>query len=427
LSGKIVDESGQPVSAAQVTIDLIDGDPHAVQSFLNRWETKTDAEGRYTVDRLSPLHDPCWFWLIVRVSAQGFVDLEPPGVSLKRLLGVNPGVGRFDDLRLLRGVRLQGRVLGADGTPVGEAALFALSATAKDGMEPGVSGGLMQHRLRRTDKGGRFEFCAPPGMSIDLVIQCDHWAPKRILIPAEQTDAGDIRLERGTSVTGTLKSGHGVPLPGYWILAESCDLGLFPSALHPIKLTAKTDAAGCFRLPPLKGRFKIRVADSVQVWWTEPQVQSLAPKLAFLPQDYTFDGSNDSVEIHLRAAPQARISGRILTLYSQPARRERIVIYCNAKTPERQVMLDSTWTDEEGRYAFQGIPRGVKEVFISGTCVYPWKAGTNVYLKMCSLPGVPGARNDGMVYLDELKQNLTNVDFQFRLWNNGQFLERSPE
>jgi len=431
LSGKVVDEAGQPIVAAQVTIDLINGNPHPSPSIASpwqhRWEVTTDAQGRYVIQAVPLLDDPYWLWFLVRVSAEGFVDHEPPALSLKNLLGVSHTVAQIADLRLLRGVIVHGRVLGGDGKPVPGASLLASGATSKGAKEPGASDGRIQHRLRRTDKEGSFEFSAHPRMGIDLVIQCDGWAPKRIFIPAQQTNAGDIRLERGTTVTGTLKNENDVPLPGYWILAESHDLGLFPSALNPIKLTAKTDAVGCFTLSPLKGRFKIRVADNAQVWWTEPQVQSPSPKVAILPQDYNYEGNDDRSEIHLRAAPQVRVSGQILSIDGQPAKREPIEIYCNAKTPERQVTLDSAWTDEQGRYAFQGIPRAVKEVFIGSGRVYPWKTGTKVYLKMCPSSGVSGARKDGMVYLDELTQNVTNIDFRFCFWKDGQFLEEAPD
>jgi peroxiredoxin len=265
-------------------------------------------------------------------------------------------------------------------------------------------------------------------MGIDLMIQSDRWAPKRILIPAGQEDAGDIHLERGTVVTGTLTSEDGAPLPGYWVLAEGLDGGMFANSWNPLRCPAKTDAAGRFSLPPLKGRFKILAPDSVQVWLGEPRLRTPSPTLAILPQDYAFDGMGGPVEVHLRAAQQVHVSGRLLTLDGQPAKREVVAIYCNVKDPQRQIELDVALANGEGHFAFQGIPRGVKEVVISGMGVRPWKPEQQLFLGMYPLPHVSGARTDGQVYLDELRSDITNIDFQFRPWKAGKgFVSQVPE
>ena len=62
LSGKVVDEAGQPIVAAQVTIDLINGNPHPSPSIASpwqhRWEVTTDAQGRYVIQAVPLLDDP---------------------------------------------------------------------------------------------------------------------------------------------------------------------------------------------------------------------------------------------------------------------------------------------------------------------------------------------------------------------------------
>lgn len=437
LSGRVVDEGGQPIAGVQVTVDLI-LHPHdsilIFDEWRQRWELTSDSQGRYIASGvpLGPNSDR--LWVNVGASADGFVDQvsspskDGPYLRLNRLLSADRSTADAGELRLLRGVTIQGRVLGADGKPVPEAHLFALGATAQGAKEPGVSGGLLTHRLHRTDQRGQFAFAVNPKMGIELVVQSDHWAAKRLFVPVGQTDIGDIQLERGTSIRGRLLDEQGNGLAGYWVVAEGLDVGFFQSARNRITVMAKTDATGRFALSPLSGRFSVCVPDSFWRWRSEPRLHSPKPKLAILPEQVNLDGQRPYTDLNLRAAPQVRVSGRLLGLDGGPAVGATVEIFCNVKDAERQVQLDIVMADDKGGYGFQGLPRGVKEVVISGTGVRAWKPEQQLFLKLKPLADVAGARPDGQVYLGEIAGDLTNISFQFQPWKAGKgFVPQTPD
>ena len=437
FSGRIVEESGQPIPAARVIVDLIYHPHDSIMIFdewRQRWELTSDSQGRYVASGvpLGPNSDR--LWVNVFASADGFVDQvsspskDGPYLRLNRLLSADRSTADAGELRLLRGVTIQGRVLRADGKPVPEANLFAIGATAQGAKQPGVSGGLLTHRLRRTDQRGQFSFAVNPKMGIDLVVQSDHWAAKRLFVPAGQTDIGDIQLERGTSIQGMLSDEQGNGLSGYWVVAEGLDVGFFQSALNRITVMAKTDATGRFSLSPLSGRFSVRVPDSFWPWRSEPRLHSPKPKLAILPEQVNLDGQRPYVELNLRAAPQVRVSGRLLGLDVGPAVGAAVEIHCNVKNPGTEVALDIALADENGDYAFQGIPNGIKEVAIAASGLRYWKPNEQLFLKMKPSADVAGARPDGQVYLDEITRDLTNISFQFQPWKAGKgFVPQAPD
>ena len=389
---------------------------------IDTWSAATDGEGKFTLDavRVPPDADRCR--LYVDVVAKGFVDVQRT-YSLRRRI---PSGGRQPDpvtLRLKRGLSLTGRVVGAGGKPVSGARLHVASTVTKEGRRTRVC----CYRPRETSVDGCFELPVLPTAQTELVVHTSQWAPKRTLVAPDRLSAGDIQLERGTAVSGRLLHEDGDPAAGYWVVAENYGRTGPRMIIRPLRVAAKTATDGSFALPPLKGKFTIWAPAAFEWWHSEGYVRSPKPRLALLPQDRVFAGAGDRVELELRASPGVRVAGRVTESDGKPAKRALVYLQCGAMPIVMPLTFDATETDEFGCFAFEAIPRGLKNVVITAPVLLPWKKGKKTFLRARPLPHVEGARKDGTVGLDQIDEDLLNVDFEYQPWSSKDgFLAQPP-
>ena len=232
---------------------------------LGLWTTETDADGKYSFKAIKVPQDAERCRLQFDVMARGFAGHQTSH-SFRYFLPSGGQPSRTIASRLKRGAPLTARVIGADGAPVGGARVHALSMVVKERRVRE----MRSYRLRETDADGRFEICLVPGAKTDLVVYSSQWATRRVTVSPDQSDLGDIQLETGTTVSGMLLDAKGNPAAGYWVVAENTERGPSRMIAHPMRIGAKTEADGSFRLPPLKGKFTIWTPPSYDVWWTEP-------------------------------------------------------------------------------------------------------------------------------------------------------------
>jgi hypothetical protein len=206
-------------------------------------------------------------------------------------------------------------------------------------------------------------------------------------------------------VSGVLTGEDGVPLAGYWLVARSTDTGAFSSVVNPMDVFQKTDRRGRFEFPALKGTFGVKVISHSFPWPTEEVIYSPYPMPAFLGDDHTFDGSVEHVELPIHAVPSVRVTGRCISPSGNPVRGNQIGI--SFQKGNRTENLQVAATSADGRYAFEGIPRGIKGVWLFSSL--GWAEGALVTLK--ALPDVIGARPDGQVYWASLDADMDGVDF----------------
>ena len=391
---------------------------------IESWDVQTDEEGKFALPELETPPDVERCRVHLGVVAGGYVDLHRT-YSLSGLLPSRGRPARKVTLRLRRGEKLTGRVIGTDGKPVAGARVEALSTV--------FAGGRVQrarrsyyYRPRQTDADGRFVLSIPPEARTELTIHTSRWAAKRVKVPEGQSDAGDIRLEPGTRVSGVLLDEHGKPAAGYWIAAQGSP-GQPPMMWNPVRVAAKTDADGRFTLPPLLGEFRIWVPASTEPWFSEARQHSPSPRLAVLPQEHAFDGTQEQMELELRALPQLQVGGRVTERDGSPARHVVVYFYCNAPAGGTKP-FDMAQTDSNGRFSFQGIPAGLQDIMVAVPMLRRSKEGGRTYLRAHPLPHVKGADNNGFVRLERIKEALPNIDFQFVLWDaRKRFLVDQPK
>ena len=200
LAGLVVDDRGEPVSGARVTVSR-DGEA------LPPWEVRTDEEGRFEVDTLHPGEHA------VRVSSPGHGSIARSGVS--------PG-GRELRITMERVGSVAGRVVDPEGEPRAGATVVIAGS------------GLWPARRTETDEEGRFRWPdVPPGVyelrahAGDLVAE-----PRRGLEVEPDTRAFvTFTLTHGQTLTGSvIDTDTEEPIDGAQITVAAEALDVAPRA-----------------------------------------------------------------------------------------------------------------------------------------------------------------------------------------------------
>ena len=463
FTGRVAGENGQPVADASVRAQLL-RQPHRYSLWqqnetVHAWETKTDKNGNYTLAELDIPGDIGHHHIFVEAAAAGWVDAQKTH-SLRRLLASRRSKIRITTLRLERGVRLTGRVIGGDGEPVPNASVYALTAatggvtmsrTTRSGVAAGghIRRPIQYLRPRQTGAAGRFELLVHPDASTELTIHSPQWAPKQVTVPTKQPNLGDIQLERGTVVSGALLDEAGKPAVGYWIVAEgiaspaagqregpqpASRSGIAaggnastrpPRAANPIRVAARTGPKGAFELPPLKGKFSVCTPDHFLLWRTEASRRSPQRRLVILPRTLDLDGTQERLTLELRAVPQVSVTGRMLDVDGTPVKGK--ALFFRSTTPGSLVIANAAVTDGNGRFVLEEIPQGLRDVSIMAPIMRAWKQTKGIYLRAKPVEGVPGARGDGTVHIEQVDRDLAGLDYQYRFWRPiGGFLDTAP-
>ncbi len=443
LTGQVVDEQGKPVPGADVRIRLFRQRLHLQLRIswdvADVWQARTDAGGVYRIDGLRGFDDTNSYHLGIDVNAPDYVEFfsnifSSPGRAAT-------AQGRLPDVRLRRGVAVTGTCIDPDGAAVAGAKIHAASDK-----EPLSSLG----RTRTSDALGHFRLTIPDGRAGELIVYSDRWAPRRVAIASGGGDLGDIRLERGVEVVGRLSvpvaealavetknlgaapnaatkapgvQNHGA---GNVIAFESTDRGQF--GWFPITLVSTTDRNGNFRVPALKGEFKVWVARAHDSGPDDRgPILADGPPPAVLPQVVDFatgsgglgghlPGGGMRQELKLLAGPGVTIRGTITGLDGQPAQGVSVFFQTTIGklhgNGTRLTPLLWTTSDAQGRYALTGIPRGLT---LSNLMIYAEAPDNRSAIAVVPSGRFQGrAYNQGMMF-DNLNQDQDPLDFHMEL------------
>lgn len=197
LRGRVVAaDTGRALAGVQVVARTRDG-----ASYLGR----SDRDGRYAITGLPPRS------YTLQVDDERFV-------SWSRSVDVSPGRTEAQDIPLVLGARLTGRVVSEDGVPV-EDATIQVSRTGASRMRDFFR--LMRRATEtvRTARDGRFEATRlPPGEGQRLDVSHEDYENRSLggidLSPGRTTSGVAVALRRGLSLEGVVKDEEGQRVPG---------------------------------------------------------------------------------------------------------------------------------------------------------------------------------------------------------------------
>jgi hypothetical protein len=359
LTGRVVDEEGRPLPDAEVRLKLSRRSFSALTEDSEQialWQARADAEGRYQIERFHWAQGPGSVYLQADVNAPGFVEFFT--FSFWKPAQADTAKGSLPDVRLKRGTNVTGRCIGPDGKAVAGATIQKIFA----GLAVSSRG-----RMPTTDAEGRFRLTRPAGAA-ELIIYSNRWAPRRVSVPPLRGDLGDVRLEAGVELIGHLRDSipGGKPLAGKVIALQSTDGGQLDWV--PIELACTTDREGSFRVPALKGSYKIWVARGAESGPDECMpIHSQGPPPAVLPRVVDFDpdsqGASPRQELTLLTGQEVAIRGTVTGLDGKPAKGiDLILMAVIGKTLDNSyTTLQWATTDADGRYALTGLPLGLAQ------------------------------------------------------------------
>ncbi|MEM7588235.1 MAG: carboxypeptidase-like regulatory domain-containing protein, partial [Acidobacteriota bacterium] len=215
---RVIDVDDQPIAGARLTLE-----PGLAAT--------TNAQGRARID-----HMPAKTSVDGRVEAAGFVPLQ---------IRLTPPIEDPVRLRMVRAVRVTGRLVNADGVPV-------LDGRVR--IETGSTS-----RTRPLAAAGGFELELPPDTPARLVFFSPATIELQTSIPAsapgEIRDLGDLKASPGLSVTGRLVSADAQPVTGarIWAPRGGAERALL-SWVQADAIEGYSGADGAFRLTGLPAR-----------------------------------------------------------------------------------------------------------------------------------------------------------------------------
>jgi protocatechuate 3,4-dioxygenase beta subunit len=350
ISGRVVDDEGRLLPAAEVRVEALPGDdplPEMVHPGADgSWRAGPLPAGEY---RLTPRQP-------------GFVARRPVQVMLGPV-GNLPG-DRSQVLELVRGAQIVGQVVDSKGTPVGGASVRCLIPDREDlavvadrlplaaeaaALPSGSGHTVGRTRTTTSDAGGRFELADMlPGrvfVEVDRPGNVATRSGELRLAPGQRLDLGRIGMREGVRVTGQVIDEGGAPVEGARVVVGAA------AGAGARGVVALTDGAGRFATAVVDGAHELRVsATGMQGETRTIHVVAAAP-------------SPPEILVRLVRA-DAALDGSVRDGLGRPLARARVTawpapVQADASDPsDRGAPLASTTTDAGGHFRLARLPRG---------------------------------------------------------------------
>jgi Zn-dependent protease with chaperone function/protocatechuate 3,4-dioxygenase beta subunit len=370
LRGVIRDINGKPIAGARVRFDCEKIHEYSIgrwDEVLDSQSLVTGADGIYSFDaaKLPKLtHRP--FSLTLTCTAEGYADTRWWNWYSRKDIDVGEHLTNVD---MKPGRVVAGRCVDPNGLPVAGAVVKMAS-----GYDSNANNGLSSWAWapRETDADGKFSFSVPRTGDASFEIWAIHpeWSPKRMAVPKDRDHLGDIRLERGAPVEGTVLHTDGTPAAGVVVVAESVDSGDLPSIGFAVHVAARTDGAGHYTMQPLAGAYKIFLsqAEKNENSLEHPFAVAAAPLPVVTPARVELAGTEPKV-VDFRGGRTLTVSGTIRWLDGRPVGGSEVQASYMPEDNGTGIWIARALTDEEGRYTIE-LPNPIADVSIHSSGEY---------------------------------------------------------
>ncbi|MGO9108111.1 MAG: M56 family metallopeptidase [Thermoguttaceae bacterium] len=350
MSGQVLDQQDKPVANAKVIVRVEHCDALGYPTGAaapDPWTASTDDQGRYGFETGGP-----WFGrddvLSIKTRAEGFPELSTQyfGAGARSPLPVQ---------RLPAGRTVLGRLVDPQGSPVAKAIVRFYASS--DLLMFWDSGPLP------VDQRGMFSALIPKVDKAEVMIYPREFAPQMLRLAENETDLGPIRVESGTSLTGRVVDKKGRGVAGTVVAVRDDFVQQFLFMGTSIGTAVKTDESGSFRLPPIRGTYRVWVTNEAPDYSRQLTISGVAPP-PILPQRIDFNGEDKTREVIFREAGSATVRGTVR--WADGPGVPDIEIRSETLPPgwSRGAELASVRTDSNGRYVLR-LPAPVKGAIIS--------------------------------------------------------------
>lgn len=355
VEGVVVDESGNPVAGADVTLD-VKRDPARIEIRLGREapapRAVSSSRGTFRVSSIDPEKN-----YDLKVSATGFAP------SKREIVGLEPQVTmRGLRVELGRGQSVTGVVADGKGKPIRdvEASLRpARPAPAAHGAIMIMSGGAAGAPALKaaTDADGRFRIAGLASGAFDLELRRAGFAKKTVSgidVPkkAEPVDLGSIVLEPGLRIQGIVSAPDGNPIEGAEVSLATPSAGpmmaFMPRRAGKQPAAATTGPDGRFAIEDLPKGEKVSLGFSRAGYLDAPQASIEVPQ---------------AVTLEVTMQPASKVSGIVKGPDGKPVPGAQVNLTRTSGggiggEVIKMIMRDGATADDEGRFLYDDIRPG---------------------------------------------------------------------
>jgi beta-lactamase regulating signal transducer with metallopeptidase domain/peroxiredoxin len=393
LRGTVTTEEGAPIPRAKVTFEFGAADKYDEVPFKaqRRLELSTDEKGQYEVDaRDFPAIQEYGFDIMVYAAASGFAEAW----SGAWYRANEAPVAELPVVKLTEGRDVRGRVEGSGGRAPDQVILRAFASVD--------STSLWVHRPQVISRDGNFVITVPKKVAAELMLVSGNFAPLRIVVPPEVSQIERAVLLQGTSLTGRVLNRDGQPISGCVVSAtEESD------ERQGAYRATKTDARGEYRLPPLRGKFRVHLANSAptsdRIVDEELRSDNKPPPLA--PISVTLSGESGEQQLNIQAGPTLTVQGVIRWADGRPA------VKCEMMAWSHSIQLERLQTDDAGRYSML-LPRPIDDISISAIGLLDEQGTFHIAHPVTATPAK--YKSEQFLVFDRLDQDLLDADWELR-------------
>lgn len=391
VSGTIVTEDGKPIPRAAVTFEFGNAVERRPLKVLRRLQLTTDERGVYVANtRDFPAVEEAGFDIILYASADGFAE----GTSAMWYSGSEAPVMKLAEVKLPAGRTVRGRIQGTGGQVPEQVILHAMAAIDR--------GNIWRQRPVAIGADGAFVISVPKAIDAELMVVSSNFAPVSVTVPVATAHLDTVTLPVGTSVTGRVLDRDGKPVAGCVILAEERMERRFPAYR-----ATKTNARGEYRLAPLRGEFKIHLAESAstsdRIDGSDFESDNKPPP--FVPLHVTLNGEANEQQVDLKAGPVLTVRGTVRWADGRPAPK------CEIMAWSESVLLDRMSTGPDGSYSMQ-LPKPITDIAISAIGLRDQQRVFHIAHPVCKAPA--RQKTDQFLVFDKLEQDLNDADWELR-------------
>ena len=323
ISGKVVDESGNPISNAMVTAYIIEDENLFISSNFG----ETDTQGNYIIrDLINGKYR-------IKVKASGWADQEYSTYVIVN----SPDDTSQINFTLHPGGSISGTVSDEQGNPIVNADVNAL---------PVNDNSLWYYS--HTDANGKYFITGLESGDYIVYAQSNGWIqqqkedPVNVTVP-QKVENINFTLKKGASISGQVLDDHGQP-----VVQASVYLTLIQTPSYRYSGSI-TDDNGNYVIQSIpSGSYEVQV--SADGWIFQRYFHSVE---VVAPSDIS--------NINFTMQRGGRVSGHVLNEQGQPIVKANVYIF-STQIPSNYY---SSTTDDTGNYTIQSLPSGKYEVNVS--------------------------------------------------------------